>query len=93
MAGKFNTTKDATDPITEVAFTIAEFCQAHKISESYYYELRLIGCAPREIQLGTRRIISFEDAAAWRAERAVKPVPPNTEKKRKKKEDAAGGGD
>jgi hypothetical protein len=63
-----------------VAFTIAEFCDAHHISESYYYELRAAGLGPREIQLGTRRIISAEDAAAWRAERALAPVPPKEKK-------------
>ena len=49
-----------------VAFTVKEFCAAHRISVSYYYELKKLGRAPREIMLGTRRIISAEAAAEWR---------------------------
>ena len=51
-----------------LAFSIAEFCKAHRISVSIYFELKKQGRAPREIELGTRRIISAEAAAAWRAE-------------------------
>jgi hypothetical protein len=51
-----------------VAFTVKEFCQAHRISVSYYHELKKLGRGPREMLLGTRRIISAEAAAAWRAE-------------------------
>ena len=57
-----------------VAFTIREFCKAHRISISYYYELKKIGRAPREMALGTRRIISAEAAAAWRAENTAEPT-------------------
>jgi hypothetical protein len=51
-----------------------EFCKAHRISVSYYYELKKLGRAPREMMLGTRRIISAEAAAAWRAENTVEPT-------------------
>ena len=57
-----------------VAFTIKEFCKAHRISVSYYYELKKLGRAPREMMLGTRRIISAEAAAEWRAENTVEPT-------------------
>jgi hypothetical protein len=64
----------ASPALPLVAFTIQEFCKAHRISVSYYYELKKLGRAPREIMLGTRRIISAEAAAAWRAENTVEPT-------------------
>lgn len=51
------------------AFSIAQFCQMHGISKSYYYLLRQRGEAPRETRLGRRRLISAEAAAAWRRAR------------------------
>jgi hypothetical protein len=52
-----------------VAYTIAEFCRAHRFSQAYYYELRASGRGPREMKVGSRRIISAEAAAEWRRER------------------------
>jgi hypothetical protein len=54
-----------------VAFTVAEFCFAHKISQAFYYELKRAGLGPREMVLGRRRIISGEAAAEWRRGRAA----------------------
>jgi hypothetical protein len=54
-----------------VAFTVAEFCLAHKISQAFYYELKRAGLGPREMVLGRRRIISGEAAADWRRARAA----------------------
>ena len=65
----------ASPALPRVAFTIKEFCKAHRISVSYYYELKKLGRAPREMMLGTRRIISAEAASAWRAENTVEPTP------------------
>jgi hypothetical protein len=59
---------EATSP-PPVAFSIREFCEAHRISEAFYYDLRNTGRGPREMVLGTRRIISAEAAADWRRER------------------------
>jgi hypothetical protein len=53
-----------------VAFSIVEFCHAHKISVSFYYQLRNQGLGPKEMQLGSRRVISAEAAADWRRARA-----------------------
>jgi predicted DNA-binding transcriptional regulator AlpA len=54
-------------PEVEAAmYSIAEFCAAHRISRAYYYELLKQNRAPRITRLGTRRLISMEDAAAWR---------------------------
>ena len=56
------------------AYTISEFCQAHRISRAYYFKLRHQGLAPREMHVGTRVIISGEAAADWRREREDEAV-------------------
>ncbi len=48
------------------AYSIAEFCKAHGISRSYFYELDRQGMAPRTMHLGRRRLVSKEEAARWR---------------------------
>lgn len=50
-------------------FSVATFCSAHFISESFFYKLRNAGLGPREMQVGGRILITFESAAAWRAAR------------------------
>jgi len=54
---------------TFVVFTIAEFCRAHRISQSMYFKLRALGLGPREMMVGTRKLISLEAAADWRKAR------------------------
>jgi hypothetical protein len=51
------------------AYSIAEFCERHRISVPLYYKLRQQGLTPTEIRLGTRVLISRESAATWRRER------------------------
>jgi hypothetical protein len=53
------------------AFTIAEFCKAHRISQTTYFELKKSGEGPDEMAAGRRRIISQEAAARWRKAREV----------------------
>ena len=48
-------------------FTIGEFCERNRISKPFYYKLRAEGRAPRELRLGSRVLITKEDAVAWRA--------------------------
>jgi hypothetical protein len=53
--------------MTAKAFTIREFCEAHRISQAFFYEnqkdeQRRV----RVTNLGARRIITDEDAAEWR---------------------------
>jgi hypothetical protein len=50
------------------AYTVSEFCTAHRISRSKLYQLWTAGAGPRFIQIGTKRIISTEAAADWRRE-------------------------
>jgi hypothetical protein len=58
------------------AFSIAGFCQRHGLSVSMYYKMRAQDpkSVPREIHAGTRRLISKEAAADWRAERERQTV-------------------
>ena len=51
------------------AFTIAEFCEAHRISRSKFYQLLNEGAAPRLMKVGTKVLITTESAARWRADR------------------------
>lgn len=48
------------------AFTVAEFCDAHRISRSKLYQLFDAGLGPRTMNVGKRRIITQEAAADWR---------------------------
>ncbi len=48
------------------AYTIPEFCSAHSICRNSYYKLREIGKAPRVMRLGSKVLISKEEATAWR---------------------------
>jgi len=56
-------------PVFATAFTIAEFCRAHRMSQTHYFALKKDGLGPDEMEVGRRRIISFEAAARWRAAR------------------------
>ena len=56
-------------PIPAAAYSIREFCAAHRLSESMYFKLRTHGLGPDEMSVGSRRIISFEAAERWRRER------------------------
>jgi hypothetical protein len=55
--------------IPGAAFTIREFCAAHRLSVSMYFKLKNQGLGPREMAVGSRRYVSFEAAALWRRER------------------------
>jgi hypothetical protein len=48
------------------AFTVQEFCDAHRISRSQYYELKKLGRGPAETRALDKIIITQESAAAWR---------------------------
>jgi hypothetical protein len=52
-----------------LAFTVEEFCRQHSLGISTYYRLRQQGQGPQEMQVGGKRLISIEAAAAWRRSR------------------------
>jgi hypothetical protein len=58
-------------PVETAAYSIPEFCAAHRISQAYYFILKRRGEGPKEMIVGRRRLISHEDAAAWRRARAA----------------------
>jgi hypothetical protein len=60
---------DEPPPPRRLALSIQEFCEAHRISEDFYYKLKRQRQGPREMQVGSRVLISFESAAEWRRER------------------------
>jgi hypothetical protein len=51
------------------AYTIEEFARAHGFSPAMFFKLQRQGLAPATMVVGTRRLISVEAAARWRAER------------------------
>jgi hypothetical protein len=53
-------------PAERYVFTIAEFCAAHNLSESFYYKLKADGEGPDEMVVGARRLVSCEAATRWR---------------------------
>jgi hypothetical protein len=56
-------------PAQVAAFSIDEFCRAHRLSPSMYFKLQTNGAGPREMHVGSRTLISVEAAAEWRKAR------------------------
>jgi hypothetical protein len=48
------------------AFTIAEFCEAHRVSRSWLYQEWKAGRGPKVKQVGVKKLITAEAAAEWR---------------------------
>lgn len=57
------------EEVAAAAYSIGEFCAAHRISEMTYHRLQREGLGPRIMKVRNRTIISTEAAAAWRRER------------------------
>jgi hypothetical protein len=53
------------------AYTVAEFCDAHRFSRSKLYQLWAAGAGPRFMQIGAKRIITVEAAADFRRDLEV----------------------
>jgi hypothetical protein len=53
------------------AYSIAEFCRRHGISESFYHKLNKQGLGPRTLHLGARTLITKESAEEWRRQRTA----------------------
>jgi hypothetical protein len=56
-------------PMEPMAYSIAEFCEAHGISVDHYFRMARLGQGPRVMKVGARTLISHESAGAWRRER------------------------
>jgi hypothetical protein len=61
-------------PVPAAWYSIKDFCAAHRISMAMYFKLKTDKHGPREIAVGSRRYITFEDAAAWRAAQKEAPA-------------------
>jgi hypothetical protein len=57
------------------AYTIDEWCAAHRISRRKFYDLVEQGIGPRLMRIGTKVLISVEASAVWRAEREAAAQP------------------
>jgi hypothetical protein len=61
---------EPTEPeVPRMAFTINEFCAAHRISPAMYFKLRAAGLGPREMRALRKVTVSVEAAAEWRRAR------------------------
>jgi predicted DNA-binding transcriptional regulator AlpA len=66
---KSRTQSAAEPPRPRLALNIREFCEAHNLSESFYYKLKKQHEGPREMKVGKRTLVSQEAAAEWRRAR------------------------
>jgi hypothetical protein len=57
--------------VPPAAFSISEFCAAHRISEMTFFRMKRQGQAPKTMKVGTRTLISVEAATAWRRDREL----------------------
>jgi hypothetical protein len=48
------------------AYSIAEFCRAHRLSRAFFYILLKRGEAPAVMKVGKRRLVSENAAKDWR---------------------------
>ena len=65
-------------PTPRLALSIPEFCEAHGISEGFFYKLKKQGEGPREMKVGARTLITFEfcGGMASHAGKPARPRPP-----------------
>jgi hypothetical protein len=56
-------------PPMALAYSIREFCEAHRISIDTYFRMQRLGLGPAIMKVGHRTLISAEAAAAWRRAR------------------------
>ena len=52
--------------IEPVAYSIPEFCNAHRFSRAHYYNMKVRGLGPKETNAGGRKIITGAEARRWR---------------------------
>lgn len=49
------------------AYTVDEFCQAHRICRASFYNLLKSGRGPKTMKVGGRTLVTIEAATEWRA--------------------------
>jgi predicted DNA-binding transcriptional regulator AlpA len=50
-------------------FTISEWCQKRRVSESMFFKMKTLGIAPRQTRIGRRVTITAADDDAWQRAR------------------------
>ena len=55
-----------TAPVPPAVYSISEFCEAHHISQAFYYKIRAAGLGPREHRVLDKVTVTLEAAAEWR---------------------------
>lgn len=53
-------------PVAREAYTVAEFCEAFRISRSFFYDEIRRGAGPKTYKSGKNRFVSVEAAKEWR---------------------------
>ena len=57
--------------VPPAAYTVPEFCEAHRISRATFYNQKNAGLGPALMYVNARVLITFEAAADWRRERTA----------------------
>lgn len=76
------------------AFTIAEFCDAYKISRGRFHELDQAGLAPKTYRIASRPYISLAAAQEWQqrmetgAAEGFRPLPAKNPGRRGRRREA-----
>lgn len=79
------------------AFTIAEFCEAYKISRGRFHELEKAGLGPKTYRIASRPYVSLSAAQEWQrrmedgAAESFKPLPAKTPGRRGCRSESSGG--
>jgi hypothetical protein len=71
VTGRSSGVKEAENGPLKFALTIREFCESHNISSAFFYLLQQRGEGPRLMHVGSRRLISIEEARRWRDARTA----------------------
>ena len=58
--------EESKNVIEPVAYSILEFCYAHRFSRAHYYNMKARGHGPKETNADGRKIITGAEARRWR---------------------------
>ena len=63
---KLSSTGGKKTYVSPAAYTVAEFCEAFRISRGHFYNLIKKGVGPPRFHVGRRTLIAVESAEDWR---------------------------
>ncbi len=58
--------REGAPEIRREAYSVAEFCTAHRISRAFFYKLAADGKGPSVMKVGNRTLIARDAAEQWR---------------------------